>query len=283
MPLRHTLADLPPPLPPPPQLTAAARHPACRERRIAERRERVQERLRQQQQQCDKLGANVHVVCCITRWCWQRLASFMDRPLTAAVPAPSTCTAGSAAPPPPADLQLGKGKAAAAASTEVVRRAHMAATAEAEGVRQAPEARTDEHHEACDAEEAALREQVAAEAEASQRENRAIDLEWERLQVGGGWVGWRVVGCVRGDLLSGDCCQLSSGTLPPIVILPPQLHCRAWRRRSSWPRASRWRQRTASACWRPRKECWPLCVRCWPAATTSTCGFCGRRARRRMR
>jgi hypothetical protein len=52
----------------------------------------------------------------------------------------------------------------------------------AEAVRAGAEARSEQHREACDGEEAALRERVAAEAEASRAENSSIDLEWEQLQ-----------------------------------------------------------------------------------------------------
>lgn len=55
--------------------------------------------------------------------------------------------------------------------------------AAAEGVRTGAETRSEAHRAACDAEEAALREAVASEAEAARRENRAIDLEWEQLGV----------------------------------------------------------------------------------------------------
>lgn len=55
-----------------------------------------------------------------------------------------------------------------------------------EAVRAGAEQRSEEHRAACEEEEAALREQVAAEAEATRLENRAIDLEWEKLQASAG-------------------------------------------------------------------------------------------------
>jgi hypothetical protein len=50
-------------------------------------------------------------------------------------------------------------------------------------VTHAADQRLERYRSACDAEEAALREQVAKEAEHSRGENRAIELEWEELQV----------------------------------------------------------------------------------------------------
>ncbi|KAL4436661.1 hypothetical protein ABPG75_003800 [Micractinium tetrahymenae] len=115
----------------------------ARERRIAERRARVEEHVRRQQQQRAKQQGK----------CGE----------------PSVATGA-------------KGKQQAAASTEAVRALLVQQEAAAEGVRAGAEARSEAHRAVCEAEEAALREQVAAEAEASRRENRAIDLEWEQLQ-----------------------------------------------------------------------------------------------------
>ena len=75
-----------------------------------------------------------------------------------------------------------KGKQQAAQSAEAVRQLLEKAQEAAEAVRAGAEARSEQHREACDGEEAALRERVAAEAEASRAENSSIDLEWEQLQ-----------------------------------------------------------------------------------------------------
>ncbi|KAL4435227.1 hypothetical protein ABPG77_001909 [Micractinium sp. CCAP 211/92] len=117
----------------------------ARHRRIAERRARVEERLRLQRQQRD---VDVHGT-------------------------QSDDSAASAS---------AKGKQQAAASNEVVQALVAQQGADTEAVRAGAEARSKAHRAACEAEKAALREHVAAEEEASRCENRAIDLEWEQLQ-----------------------------------------------------------------------------------------------------
>lgn len=77
-----------------------------------------------------------------------------------------------------------RGTEQAARSAAAVAELYAAAVAQVEAVRAGAEQRTEAHRGACDTEEAALREAVAEEAESSRRENRAIDLEWEQLQVG---------------------------------------------------------------------------------------------------
>jgi hypothetical protein len=75
-----------------------------------------------------------------------------------------------------------KGRQQAAQSAEAVRQLVEQAQGAAEAVRAGAEERSERHREACDSEEAALRERVAAEAEASRADNSSIDLEWEQLQ-----------------------------------------------------------------------------------------------------
>lgn len=102
---------------------------------------------------------------------------------------PTSPAAGAGAAQPsdqPSQEAAAKGQAQAAAAAAAVQAAHEAAAAKVEAVLAAAQQRTDAHREACDAEEAELRRQVADEAEGARRENRAIDLEWEQLQVGAG-------------------------------------------------------------------------------------------------
>lgn len=91
---------------------------------------------------------------------------------------------GSSSPQPTEQAAPARGAEQAARSAAAVVGLHVTAAAQVEAVLAGAEQRTEAHRDACDAEEAALRDQVAAEAEASRQENHAIDLEWEQLQVG---------------------------------------------------------------------------------------------------
>lgn len=154
----------------PPQPICRPAPVPCRERRIAERRERVEERLRLQRAKqgeqrmsmsgCASAGMSLTLPC---------------SPLPHAA-------GGSYSPQPAEQAAPARGTEQAARSAATVADLHATAAAQVEAVRARAEQRTEAHRDACDAEEAALRDAVAAEAEASRRENRAIDLEWEHLQ-----------------------------------------------------------------------------------------------------
>lgn len=133
----------PPPLSPNPSPVGFRR-----EQRIAERRERVQERIRQAQRQKDKVNGV------------QRASLLNEQAL------PSTR----------AIQQVGSSRGA-------VSRVLDECAAAVQHVTHAAYQRLERHRNTCGAEEAALREQVAKEAEHSRGENQAIDLEWEELQV----------------------------------------------------------------------------------------------------
>jgi hypothetical protein len=117
---------------------------SCRERRIAERRQRVQERL------------HIHQIKASS----QQDGSIIND----------------------ANLSTTKPKQQATQSAAAVRQALQDALQAASAVTLAAGQCVVQHREACNAEEAELRGQVAWEAEESRHESQAIEAEWRQAQ-----------------------------------------------------------------------------------------------------